>query len=84
MSTRMAWTPQVHEDILVAFVTASKLSTSQLSDVMKVLAAQGYTFTESALKCVSLSGSGLFLLNICYFLCNFDSLSVFAFALTAF
>ncbi|KAM0325427.1 hypothetical protein ACHAQA_007413 [Verticillium albo-atrum] len=52
MSTRktMAWTAQVHEDILVALLTVAKITPQQLSEAMKALTAQGYSFTESALN----------------------------------
>ncbi|KAM0271409.1 hypothetical protein ACHAQH_009096 [Verticillium albo-atrum] len=52
-----SWNPQVHEDILVALLTVAKITPQQLSEAMKALTAQGYTFTESALKCVLPTGS---------------------------
>lgn len=44
------WTPEVHEDILLAYVKVSKLTPLQMGEVMTELTAKGYTFTEGALK----------------------------------
>lgn len=44
------WTPEVHEDILLAYVKVSKLTPPQMGEVMTELTAKGYTFTDGALK----------------------------------
>ena len=46
------WTPELHEEILVAFAKAGALSGSQTAAVMAELHGAGHTFTESALKYV--------------------------------
>jgi hypothetical protein len=49
-----SWDPQVHEDILLAVLDHIKPDAAGWSQVMETLRAQGHTFTEGALKYVSL------------------------------
>jgi hypothetical protein len=48
----MKWSPQVHEDILVATFCNLSLSSEQWAKIMADLSEMGYTFSESALRYV--------------------------------
>ncbi|KAL7922980.1 hypothetical protein ACQKWADRAFT_290889 [Trichoderma austrokoningii] len=46
----MRWSPQVHQDILIATFCNLSLSSEQWAKVMADLSEMGYTFSESALR----------------------------------
>ena len=46
------WSPQVHEDILIAILECSSLSKEQWASIMASLAEKNYSFTENALRYV--------------------------------
>ncbi|CAJ2510972.1 Uu.00g065970.m01.CDS01 [Anthostomella pinea] len=48
--TLMDWTPEVHEDILIAYQKTLKPNPAQLATIVASLHEMGYTFTGSALK----------------------------------
>lgn len=59
----MKWSPQVHEDILIAMFYNLSLSSEQWTKVMADLSEMGYTFTESALRYVFFLGQSPFTLT---------------------
>ncbi|KAM0516689.1 hypothetical protein ACHAPE_005323 [Trichoderma viride] len=46
----MKWSPQVHQDILIATFCNLSLSSEQWAKVMADLSKMGYTFSENALR----------------------------------
>ncbi|EHK49004.1 uncharacterized protein TrAtP1_000415 [Trichoderma atroviride] len=48
----MKWSPQVHQDILIATFCNLSLSSEQWAKVMADLSKMGYTFSEGALRYV--------------------------------
>jgi hypothetical protein len=52
----MKWSPQVHQDILIATFCNLSLSSEQWAKVMADLSKMGYTFSENALRYVDIFG----------------------------
>lgn len=47
---KTTWTPELHEEILLAFVKVGCITGIQYAAVLSDLHANGHTFSESALK----------------------------------